>query len=820
MRTIAFLLLSALILFACGADQNNAGLNGVKNQIQGGEVGDDDSSEADHNGDPGEIPPGALPELPKYLSDRPWLQNRSVWSGKIDLDQGFRFRKIGGFGVGNGKVWALIGPTSPLNLIHNMIGPDYQKGSRFFADKWLVLSTEDGNLYPKIQEDFRVRKTSIVITRTIAYPLEMHTIDFAPRLSHGKYADDIRAEDALIRIVVIRNVGIEITHKPAVSLASMWGKFKDSRYLEDTDIKSLTIAALGETLESTMMGFKIPFSDLLPGEEYVVPLVFAFTQTGDSPDPIIEAVNNAGTDNLLEATKEWWENWTAQGTAIETPYESVNDYFEGVGITIKNQQAQTGAICAMSEYTSTWLRDTIGSVKFFAATGRIQDALDMVDYIWWASCSQGGIHNAMPANLTFDSPPPEPDWGSMGQMSGRTAAESPSYITLQYKELADVTGDLSRIEERWGMLRHSIVDQEYINGCLQPFSTDETYRINMQIGFGYNLLTEIGDDYISANSSFLSTAAAEILASWAEQLGKPGEHDELMQLANNVRSCAEDLYWIEPQGYWAAIASKDDFQVVARPFEDVSTQPLWTGYIKPDDPKALQNIQSLIDLIGMPDGTIQTPMASFYRGLMDVWEGVFTGMTPGYWLDNLTKTDHPNAQKCFETVLDILTESGNLNEDHNRDDFGRLWLLYDPLGFVCDISARYRAWEGGIVGRAMLDFLAGVSPNASQGELTLEPHLPNGWDRIAIARLPFGKGSYDLTVERISNGIQATVTPHNVSFRIKVKLNSESPNVTASLNNILLSTDSFEVISRFDHYQIRFSPKVIMSELKFTVSWK
>ena len=70
------------------------------------------------------------------------------------------------------------------------------------------------------------------------------------------------------------------------------------------------------------------------------------------------------------------------------------------------------------------------------------------------------------------------------------------------------TGDLSRIEERWSMLKHAVLKQMYVDGCLLYFSTDETFEDLMEVAFSENFLEEPDYSTLSLYSSLLVIRAA------------------------------------------------------------------------------------------------------------------------------------------------------------------------------------------------------------------------------------------------------------------------------------------------------------------------
>ena len=113
--------------------------------------------------------------------------------------------------------------------------------------------------------------------------------------------------------------------------------------------------------------------------------------------------------------------------------------------------------------------------------------------------------------------------------------------------------------------------------------------------------------------------------------------------------------------------------------------------------------------------------------LLDFEKGAVTGMTYGYQLDNLAAIDHPMAEASFLMYRDFFHDTGNVSEGQVVDDFGRISYLYEPFGYLCDLTARYRTWEGGINGAAMIQYLFGLELDAIEKTLGEET---GGWKEL------------------------------------------------------------------------------------------
>jgi len=80
-----------------------------------------------------------------WVAERPWLTEVSSWSygGEVDQEP-LAHRRLPDFGVGNGRVFALVGYGRPINTLHSMAGPTYDKHEGFFGDVSLEIRDASG----------------------------------------------------------------------------------------------------------------------------------------------------------------------------------------------------------------------------------------------------------------------------------------------------------------------------------------------------------------------------------------------------------------------------------------------------------------------------------------------------------------------------------------------------------------------------------------------------------------------------------------------------------------------------------------------------
>lgn len=691
-------------------------------------------------------PGGELPES-AYLDAHAWLREVSSWSSEgCGPGQPVEARRMGDFGVGNGHVFALSGYACPLNTLHTMIGPTYQKDSGFFEDTWSVLEADVDPQRLAVRDGrvFRVRGTPILITCERSAALSLVSVTFAPA---GLGPDDPRNR-SIVRIVAVRNPTDEVVGD--VQLVT-----RNADSVRDDRVRRLVALAPAGAAGAD----RLSLGDLAPGREVTAALAWVVTTGGQGEAETVSALRSSDIDELLRTTRDAWHAWLEDAARLASPDPRVDDYLTGVLVTAGVQQTHRGGAGVMSQYTEMWIRNMSGPARLYARLGKHDDLRAMLAYYHLAARIGGDIQNAVELDHDPAEDPPEPDWSSKGAFSGREEAESPSYLPLMVDWYTTASGDDTLVAEQLDMLLRALDGQVIDERGLLPFSGDETYRAAMSIAFGLDLKHDYKGCCPSANSSFLWVAAAEALAGWCEHLGRAEEARSLRDRAGLVRTAAEQTYYTEA-GYYAPYFDPDRPGTAPPPFEDVAACPLWCGYSQPDDERALANLAYLVEHAGRGDGFVVSPLHPVYDGVMDldVHQGVYTGMEPGYLLQNLAAADHPLAEAAFNAVALAASASGNSAEYQIYDDHSALQIIYDASGTLGDYTARFMSWEGCVVADAVVGYLTGFEPDAAAGAARLAPRLPNHWPRMRWHGLRVGRARFDLELEQKGDLLSVTIT--------------------------------------------------------------
>ena len=685
------------------------------------------------------VDPSVVPPRPAALSAHSWLDDVSHYrqSGKSA-----RRGDSGSFGVGNGAVVGLIGLDAPWNTLTGLIGPGYARRSGFFGNTSLRLA-RDGRTLPVDEEHtMRPRGTTVVRTSLQSGGVSLQTVDVAPPGLHlvARHLTVTGAGDGDVAVQIDLS---RAPNDPAIEAPQALLQRRGERHLR-VHCPGANVLTAGHRLS-----IQLPAAD-----PYSVLCLWELTTDGSPLQalPTFDAMlvsSRAETTALLD-----------EAVSLDVPDPKVRDLYEGLLIMLHVQTATVGLVSPMHRYTGGWLRDAEGPVRLFLAAGLFDRARRQLDLGYQASVLRHAIANSFSLDLdhsTFE-PPADPAtfWAEARFMPGREPAEAPSYPVFLHALYADHdTGASLLDDDRLAFLEACIRRQPLSAEGLLPFSGDETYR--------FTLLSALGGD--APDAIGWSTASSFWYVSAARRLVAMGGDPELTKRADRAAEAVISRGLVA-DGYYAPLIRFDDGRGAPVPFEDVALAPTWTEFFSPDDPRAADAIDAAVEALMARDGTFHNPDASLG----------YTGMVPGFALHALSRVEHPRVEEAFFALDRIATPSGHFDETHTPDH-AVLQLVHDPAGLGTAISARYRPWEGGDVGAALLEYLVGARPAASQHRLQLAPHLPAGWPRMVVDRLRMSGGRWQLTVEGFDEGRRWRLTrvrdaePDPRDWQVDLRLN-------------------------------------------------
>ncbi len=698
------------------------------------------------SGTPSAIPP------PPSLSGLDWLTDVSRWEQRWgpeeELTENPGRRSSGTFGIGNSRVFGLVGLDEPWNTLTNAIGPGYQRDGGFFGDCGIGLRGMGTDLVPVGARVQSTRDAPVVRTETdFGGGLFLRTTDVA-----------VPGQDVISRLVEVSRTqgGPEVDLALTIDLA-----LSDGEVLAPDEPGLLQVRGDRQMLVScdvvpTVLDGRATY-ELGPigeGENVELTCTHAFAAVG-APLPTLQGT----VAEALEASRAEHLAFLDSGLRLETPDPAVDDLLSGMLTTLATQTAANGIVSPMHRYTSGWLRDAEGPVRLFLRSGHDDRARGILDATVASLTERGAIANSFPLTIDVDAvvPPEDPDtfWAQADFMPGRNAAEAPSYGPILHDLYVGTTGEESILSPgRMAFLEQSLLRQDMDEQGRLQFSGDETYRWLMAVTIGETVPEEVG---WSAGSSLL-------LAHAAERLLARGGDPALGDVAATARAGADS--YTDPQGFVSPIRFFDNEGLFPGPYEDVSTQPLWLDPTAPTEADAT-NVEVMATRLMGEDGVLRSNTLGI------------TGMSHGFWLANLAALDHPDLETAFDGLAAVATPSGHFEEGHGPDG-GALSLVHQPDGMGADAVARYRPWEGGDALAGMLRALIGQGGDALQARLVLAPRLMNGWPSLSAAGLRFAGVRVELELEGYDEGQLLRVsreTGHGRTWDLSVSLRAPAGRV-------------------------------------------
>jgi hypothetical protein len=714
------------------------------------------SQETAFNRQPEMWPAGPDAPLSGLFSDyglkdfNPWTGEAS-WAWEADSPV-VKNDRLGFFAVANGRTFGFVGTDYPLSVLHEAYGPDYDRPDlKSFQD--IVFTAYVGGAQARLRKSRigRFAAGGAVGVVSEAAGIKMTSLFAAPSTAAGPFSTSI------IVATRVENTGKTVLTDldvAAVPFAGAADSGTQGVMIVKEGNRRIYAVLDGGLWDSGRQGLASGSVKLGPGEKKDAVFALFFTKGDAAVDPapgFLSALQGADIKALFSETSQFWNGWFKKGLQAEIPDPRVSGLLESFLYTIISQTQANGAMTPLSHYGEFWTRDLSGAVRMLEAASRTDDVRRVLDYHYAAACSKKGFFNAGKVLYPVGVPCAVADWSVLPVMKDKTAAEAPSYVPHMYHRLFDATGDLSLVQERLPMLRYALEKQAFTPEYLLPFSDDETFRgaLAMNTGIGGPDMTW-HDKAWSLQSSLLFLAASDGLV---RALGLPAS-DNIAVLRDKVLAALNKYYWNDAKGVFAPFVYFDGFTPYLHPYEDVNLTAEWMnleGLLGEDRLK--RDLDALIsESWKAGKGIIQT-----WRGqpVEILWykitEGIFTGMTPGFSLYALARHRPDIAEKAFNSFPTFVTPSGNVTEDFSTADLIPLMPLYDKAGDMSEVWARFRLWEGGQDGEAILFYLTGLEPDAASKSVKLAPRLPNNWPSASYKGLLAAGCLIDMTVAERSD---------------------------------------------------------------------
>jgi hypothetical protein len=307
------------------------------------------------------------------------------------------------------------------------------------------------------------------------------------------------------------------------------------------------------------------------------------------------------------------------------------------------------------------------------------------------------------------------------------AADSTPLYLLLAGRLAQWTGDLAFLEERWPEIERAY------RFCLETDTDGDGLIENTRVGHGWIEMGPLGGGHVTLYLAAVWTAALQGLAPVARALGRGGLGDELAARAAAARAALSRFR--TDDGY--ALAIQADGSPV-RHRTALTAVPLFLEVVDPAPAAAW--------LDAMASGAFTTPWgvrligrghplynpAGYHAGA--VWP-LYTG-----WVSLAEYACHRGEQAYGHLLANA------------RLPFGRALGAFDEVLHgdeersvaICPDQA----WSAAMLVSPVMEGLLGVKPEALDGRLRLAPHLPETWPQCEWRGVRVGNTTLDVRILR------------------------------------------------------------------------
>ncbi|MBM3475139.1 MAG: hypothetical protein FJX75_17900, partial [Armatimonadetes bacterium] len=366
----------------------------------------------------------------------PWLSETSKhWDQDVDLASGKvrGYSELGCFALGNGRVFATEGLRYPFGAMSNIFGPTYQKNQGSLGRQEVVLLVGGKPRALPLQRMEYVMRSGVVHTQ-LGDPagVRLDIYDCIPPEGYSICRVLLVSNDSKRPL---RNVAVAVSHSGAI------GGPKGDRLVSDGPRRWVRLGFARARAKTAEALYAMPLPDAAQavnktpadagGSSVLCPL--GTLKRGQSAAAlaymiIAPSAQQADADGkrlgevgfgVLQESRDWWQKWYADALALETPDERINEFIPVQQYLCRIQQAELGGYSPMYMYTTCWVRDSNGPVRFMTQSGKFEEVKRYLDY-YYACCAR---EKRIPMNWPLDlAVPPSPS----GRGAGGEAAFPPS----------------------------------------------------------------------------------------------------------------------------------------------------------------------------------------------------------------------------------------------------------------------------------------------------------------------------------------------------------------------------------------------------------
>jgi len=373
-------------------------------------------------------------------------------------------------------------------------------------------------------------------------------------------------------------------------------------------------------------------------------------------------------------------------------------------------------------------RDSMWTALALDSIGDFQTSRAALEFLAKYQRDDGKISHEIPQSVTL-----LPDWFKSYPYPWASADSSSLYI-IAFDDYVRASGDVAFAKEKWDSLWRAY---QFIHST---FGANGLPR-NEGAGTGWiegGPLLPVSTELYQAG---VVDASLQGLADLAQILKKP-EADALAKEAAALHDKIEILFWSSEKNLYG-YAVGENGKLVDKP-SVLGTVPMWFGLL---DPK---RSQLYLDVLAAPDQQADWGMriisekdpvywpSGYHFG--SVWP-LFTGWASvAEYRYHRALPAYANLRANAELPID--GSPGRATEVLS----GR---YYTPLA----TSSSHQIWSSAMIVSPILRGMMGLSVDAQNSTVRLEPHVPSDWTDFSIQNIAAGGTSLSVTYHRTANEI-------------------------------------------------------------------
>jgi len=360
-------------------------------------------------------------------------------------------------------------------------------------------------------------------------------------------------------------------------------------------------------------------------------------------------LESASVSTLLADTCRFWKTKIRDADELAVPLRkdispTVRDYLDSVRLFLLALHTKSGgSIAHPYSYNSQYFRDGYDVYRAMLALGHREECRTTILFFKEAM-HRFGIQMSYSPTAYHLAPPGQPSRiDNPTSSEGFASSEYMLFFPLMVRDYHEKFGDDELVKSVYSEMKKAFEAQPVAGDGLIAYSGDEISVKRGPPQYRY-----------SPQNAAMYVVDARFLESTARKLSRQQDADNFKQRANQVSDALEKHFWCS-QGFYAYSVDVDG-RKDERPNVFCQALPFFYGYLRPNDPRLDQMVQSVLKSNTFSSFRVSTlPIAGRRRCPNN-------GNSIGLLLYLMSLANHPNAEKVFDRMLGDAGTMGTTGE--------------------------------------------------------------------------------------------------------------------------------------------------------------